>query len=281
MTIEQVWHFTAFGYLPLPKLFTREEMLPLREEFDAVLRLDTPDWDGNSGAVASDICARGPLLRQLLLDERVYDIPRKILGDDFILEAADGSMNVNDTPWHGGGQVTQKPTRSIKLSFYLEDELMADSGCLRLMPMAHRNYLEQVDARWLGVPDWTFPLRNRQVGEAYRPYGLKPEDVPCIAIESELGDGLLFSEDLPHAAFHATSGRRQIHLAFMNNPTGPEQEIWIKHRVALGMGLRPPRAFVGSDDERLRKMVQPLVALGIEPISHQAVSESTAETAHE
>ena len=85
MTIEQVWHFTAFGYLPLPKLFTREEMLPLREEFDAVLRLDTPDWDGNSGAVASDICARGPLLRQLLLDERVYDIPRKILGDDFIL----------------------------------------------------------------------------------------------------------------------------------------------------------------------------------------------------
>ena len=67
----------------------------------------------------------------------------------------------------------------------------------------------------------------------------------------------------------------------MNNPTGPEQEIWIKHRVALGMGLRPPRAFVGSDDERLRKMVQPLVALGIEPISHQAVSESTAETAHE
>lgn len=276
MTVEQVWHFTAFGYLPLPGLFTEDEMLPLRAELDAVLRLDTPDWDGKSEAVASDICARGPLLRQLLLDERVYDIPRMVLGDDFVLEAAGGSMNVGDTPWHGGGQVTQKPVRSIKLSFYLEDQLTADSGCLRLMPMGHRNYLEQIDARWQGVPDWAFPVRNRQVGDGYRPYGLPPDEVPCIAIESRLGDGLLFSEDLPHAAFHAKRGRRQIHLAFMNNPTGPEQETWIKQRAAFGMGLRPPRAFVDADDERLRRMVQPLVALGLEPIDRNSVSAGMA-----
>ena len=268
MTTEQVWHFTSFGFVKMPKLFTRDEFLPLRGEFDALLRLDSPDWDGTSEATATDICARGPLLRQVLLDERVYDIPRKILGDDFVLEAADGSVNVGDTPWHGGGQVTQKPFRSIKLSFYLEDQLDADSGCLRIIPMAHRNYLEQIDKRWLGVPDWVFPLRNRQVRDDYLPFGLKPQEVPCITVASQLGDGLLFCEDLPHAAFGAKRGRRQIHLAFMQKPVGPEQELWIKHRASFGSGMRPPRAFVDADDHRLRRMVEPLVGLGLEPVDY-------------
>ena len=262
---DHVMHFIAFGYVPLRGLFSRAEAAALREEFDRLLLEEFPDFDGSQSRDVAHICARGERHAALLADERLLDIPRKILGHDFVYEGSAGHGHVGDTPWHGGSGVVAWGLPHIKVSLYLDD-LAADDGCLRVVPGAHRNYLRFVDPRWSQAPDYYLPLRNRNTTEEFRPWGLRPDEVPHIPLESSLGDVLVFTEDIPHAAFGGPGLRVQLAIAFMANPVSAEQQGWLKERQASSGGeLRPPRSFIESDDPRMRKMVQPLVDLGFEP----------------
>ena len=51
----------------------------------------------------------------------------------------------------------------------------------------------------------------------------------------------------------------------MANPGAAHQKRWVKYRNAMGRGTNAPRAFAESGDPRLRKMVAPLLELGLEP----------------
>ena len=51
----------------------------------------------------------------------------------------------------------------------------------------------------------------------------------------------------------------------MANPVADHQKRWVKYRNAMGSGITAPRAFAESGDPRLRKMVAPLLELGLEP----------------
>lgn len=264
---EEVWHFIAFGFLPLPGLLTRDEALAVRAELERLGRErgQVPDdtaGDGESGGIG-DVAAAGQRVRALMLDDRVYDIPAKILGHDFTYEASDAQWHVGDTPWHGASGVVRKPLATVKVSFYLDD-LDETNGCLRIVPGGHRNLLESIDSRWVGVPDYLFPIRNRTL-QAELPWGIAPQEVPHLPLPSRLGDACVFTEDLPHAAFGAVGVRRQLSFAFMANPISAHQKRWVKYRNAMGAASTAPRAFAESDDPRLRKMVAPLLALGIEP----------------
>ena len=262
---DHVMHFIAFGYVPLRGLFGRAEAAALREEFDRLVIEDYPDFDGSQSRDVAHICERGECHAALLADERLLDIPRKILGHDFVYEGSAGHGHVGDTPWHGGSGVVTWGLPHIKVSLYLDD-LTADDGCLRVVPGAHRNYLRFVDPRWSQAPDYYLPLRNRNTAEEFRPWGLRSDEVPHIPLESSLGDVLVFTEDIPHAAFGGPGLRVQLAIAFMANPVSAEQQGWLKERQASsGEAIRPPRSFIESDDPRKRKMVQPLVDLGFEP----------------
>ena len=264
---EDVWHFIAFGFLPLPGLLTRDEALAIRAALERLGRErgQVPDdtaGDGEGGGIG-DVAAVDERVRALMLDDRVYDIPAKILGHDFTYEASDAQWHVGDTPWHGASGVVRKPLATIKVSFYLDD-LDETNGCLRIVPGGHRNLLESIDSRWVGVPDYLFPIRNRTL-QAELPWGIAPQDVPHLPLPSRLGDACVFTEDLPHAAFGAAGVRRQLSFAFMANPISDHQKRWVKRRNAMGAASTAPRAFAESDDPRLRKMVAPLLALSIEP----------------
>ena len=260
-----VMHFIAFGYVPLRGLFSRDEASALRDELARLLLEDHPDFDGSQPRSVGHICERGERHAALIDDERLLDIPRKILGHDFVYEGSGASAHVGDTPWHGGSGVITWGVPHIKVCLYLDD-LTATKGCLRVVPGAHRNYLRFIDPRWSQAPDYFIPLRNRNTTEGFRPWGLPPEEVPHIPLESSLGDVLVFTEDIPHAAFGGPGVRRQLSISFLANPTGDEQRRFLKERHACSDGkLRPPRSFVESDDPRKRKMVQPLVDLGFEP----------------
>jgi ectoine hydroxylase-related dioxygenase (phytanoyl-CoA dioxygenase family) len=228
---DHVMHFIAFGYVPLRGLFSRGEAAALREEFDRLLLEAFPDFDGSQSRNVAHICERGERHAALLEDERLLDIPRKILGHDFVYEGSASSAHVGDTPWHGGSGVTTWGLPHIKVSLYLDD-LTADNGCLRVVPGAHRNYLRFVDPRWTQAPDYYIPLRNRNTTEEFRPWGLRPEEVPHIPLESSLGDVLVFTEDIPHAAFGGSGMRVQLAIAFLANPVSADEEFrpW---------GLRP------------------------------------------
>ena len=265
ITTENVWHFIAFGFLPLPGLLSRDEALAIREEIERLghERGQVPSEDATQGVVIGDVAAVGERVRALMLDERVYDIPAKILGHDFTYEGSDAQWHVGDTPWHGASGVEQKELATIKVSFYLDD-LDETDGCLRIIPGGHRNVLKWMDTRWVGVPDYIFPVRNRTVQDEL-PWGISPQEVPHLPLPSRLGDSCVFTEDIPHAAFGSKGVRRQLSFAFMANPVADHQKRWVKYRNAMEGGIRAPRAFAESDEPRLRKMVAPLLELGFEP----------------
>ena len=251
ITTENVWHFMAFGFLPLPGLLTHDEALAIREELERLghERGQVPDDAATEAGGIGDVAAIGGRVRALLLDERVYDIPAKILGHDFTYEGSDAQWHVGDTPWHGASGVTQKPLASIKVSFYLDD-LDEGNGCLRIVPGGHRNLLQWMDSRWVGVPDYLFPVRNRSVQEEL-PWGISPEEVPHLPLPSRLGDACVFTEDLPHASYGARGVRRQLSYRVHGQPGRrapeavgevPERHGPRDHGAARVRGLRRPAA---------------------------------------
>ena len=269
---ESVCHFIAFGFLPLPGLLSRDEALAIREELERLghERGQVPGEPAMEAGGIGDVAAIGHRVRALLLDERVYDIPAKILGHDFTYEGSDAQWHVGDTPWHGASGVEQKPLVSIKVSLYLDD-LDETNGCLRIIPGAHRNLLRWMDSRWAGVPDYLFPVRNRTLQEEL-PWGIGPQEVPHLPLPSRLGDACVFTEDLPHAAFGTKGVRRQLSFAFMANPVAAHQKRWVKyrkrhgprdHRTARVRGVRrpaaaqdgraPPGVGPGAEPPRLRR----------------------------
>ena len=259
---DDVARFNAFGFLALRGLLSRQEALALRAECEALTRAENPDWDGATTAGVGHLCEKGERHAALLDDDRLYDIPHKILGHDFMYEGSACTWYQGDTPWHGGSGVVTWRVPHIKVSLYL-DELGLDDGCLRVLPGAHRNYLRMIDERWSDAPDYFIPVRNRNTRSDFRPWGLPPDQVPHIPLPTRPGDVLVFTEDLPHAAFGSAGLRLQVALAFLANPRTPEQIAYLRSRAAWGGELSAPRALLESDSPRRRRMAQPLADLGL------------------
>ena len=80
---------------------------------------------------------RHPLLTALLEDDRIYDIPKTLLGSDFILALSDALIRVGDTAWHGRNPSRESPTSTyhptVKVGIYFET-VKKETGCLRVIP---------------------------------------------------------------------------------------------------------------------------------------------------
>ena len=260
ITYDEVMHFNTFGYVAQRQLFSPDEVADLRTQFDAVLREDFPAFDNGESVDTTHVCERATgLLETLPVDGRIYDIPLKVLGHDFQYEGSGGHWHVGDTPWHGASGVQQWPLPHIKVSLYL-DELKKGAGELRVVPGSHRNYLRHVDPRWANAPDYLFPLRNRNTHDDFQPWGLRPEEVPHIAVESDPGDVLLFTEDILHSSFGSPGMRRQLTINFMAYPRSDAQIHGLRERV--GQSVEVPASFLSSGDVRRKKMVARLDELG-------------------
>lgn len=259
----EAMRFNTFGFLELPGLFSRDEALGLRNEFDEIVRVDNPDWDGATGPVQGrNPIERGARMLSLIDDDRLYQIPENLLGEDFLFEGSGATVHVGDTPWHGGSGVVTFSVPHIKVSLYLDDDVDDNNGCLRVLPGAHRNYLRFLDRGWESTPDYFFPIRNRSVSEDFRPWGLPPDEVPHIPLPSRLGDVQVFPEELPHASFGSPHPRRQLAISFIAKPNSAEQIAFFKHREAIGAGLSVPRRLLEHPSARVRRMVEPLLEMG-------------------
>ena len=191
ISYDQVTHFNTFGFLKLPELFTQEEMETITRESKEIMAEQIPDFDGTKTVGLPLFAERRPFLAQLVDDDRIHDIPERILGPDFVFTGSGGHFWVGDTPWHGGGHVKKWPIRQIKVSMYLEP-LNADNGCLRVIPGSHRNDLRLIDSRWDQAPDYLEGLReSSSYHPDYRPFRVKPSEVPFVPLESQPGDVLV------------------------------------------------------------------------------------------
>jgi hypothetical protein len=194
-------HFNTFGFLAFPGLLA-DRAEAISAEFEAL-------WARRGGGHAGrphDGTARSALVQfldqseylcSLLDDPRVHDIAASLLGDDFNYMGSDGNFYVGDTRWHSDGYGGRGGLRHIKIAFYL-DPLTRATGALRVIPGSHR----------VGEP---FADRvEREIRESETVWGVAGPDVPALALETQLGDVVVFNHDLKHSAWGGSQRRRMF-----------------------------------------------------------------------
>ena len=135
------------------------------------------------------------------------------------------------------------------------DKLHKDNGGLRVIPGSHRPPFS----------DLLSPLSNDGEDPTAAPFGVAATEVPCVALATEPGDVIVFTESVYHASFGGKS-RMQVTAQFCANPTSDEQltEMCRQHDTQK-WGYHPAPACVHSERPRVRRMVSKLVELGFTP----------------
>lgn len=255
LTKHQIDHYEAFGFLVLRGLLSQGEMDELRSASLSVMQqlrgAVEPQADANQSV--QPWLERHPSMRDLIDDERIHQIPESLLGPDFWLDGTEGHLRVGDTPWHGSDE-HDEDLGWVKVAIYL-DPLSRDSGCLRVIPGTHR---------WHGA-DLFAALRKGDRSEGFRPFGMRADEIYSVALETEPGDVLVFTERLIHGAFGGGIGRHQICANFVANPETERHLAQIKQFYdASTWSLRPTRTYIESDRPRIRRMVQKPLEWGFE-----------------
>ena len=216
LSAEQKAHWETFGFVMLRQLFAPEEMEALRK---AAIEVVTREGGADAlrameGWSIGGFMERHPVLTSFLDDDRIYEIPETLLGPDFILEMTDGHVRAGDTPWHGRDP-RQEPTESsnrpnLRVAIYF-DSLRKENGSLRVIPGSHRR----------PFADHLYPLWSQYDDPTSVPFGVMAPEVPCVALESEPGDVLVFTESVYHASFGGKA-RLQLTAQYWPNPTTEE-----------------------------------------------------------
>ena len=258
ITSQQKAHWETFGFFILRQLFTPDEVNVMRK---AAIEIINQEGGGNAfnsdpGFGLGAFLERHPVLANWIDDDRIYSIMETLLGPDFILEHTGGAVIRGDTPWHGGPPPgMHKPRTHGKVAMYF-DSLRKDSGCLRVIPGSHRRPFGGDLA----------PIYHEADQPQSMVFGVADEDIPSVALESDPGDVIVFTEPVFHGAFGSKIGRLQITAEFNSNPTSDEQvrDLLEFHDKAT-WSFHPSETYINSDRPRIRRMVTRLLELGCTP----------------
>ena len=266
LTKQQQQHFDVFGFVVLRQLFSPDEMAIIIRDFEAAMLEDRDGkpFDGKTRQQVNDWFLERPCAELLVKNQRIEEPIEQLLGPGYTFHKGnDGNFYVGDTIWHpdmgwdphipegqsdpnknvGPWRYHYQP--SIKVAFYL-DSVTKDTGCLRVIPGAHRNpYHDQLWSLHLNVPSaaseddshkfenvrpkllemWEQATGDKEGGERFlsnpniNHFGLAPRDIPSFPIESEPGDAVFFSHQLWHASFGGRVGRLMFTLNFRSAET--------------------------------------------------------------
>ena len=201
LTPQQLAQFDTFGYLGFPGL--------LADKADAIIDAFGAVWDmhggghngkphdGKARSVVVQFLDQSEYLCTLLDDPRIHDIAASILGDDFNYMGSDGNFYVGDTRWHSDGYGGRGGLKHIKIAFYL-DPLTRDTGALRVIPGSHR------------IGDVFSEQLQRDAAKSEDIWGISGNQVPALALETQLGDVLVFNHDIKHSAWGGSTHRRMF-----------------------------------------------------------------------
>ncbi len=257
--------FNTFGYLHLPGFFGAGEVDRLSAEFDAAVHAAAPDGDGTQTLSVPPWGAQDGLGLRLLTDERVADIPSKVLGHGWLLLNVRCVRLAEDLPWQGGGELIPWPLQHITVAVAL-DRAGAGDGCLRFVPCSHRNYLRLLEPRWQKAPDYLYGLRNPAMRWDHNALGVSDEQVPAFTAPTEPGDVVVYTPDVLHAAFGVTEPRRLIEITYVAEPRTDAQLYFLRERDACSGGeFRMPPAVAASTEPSLRDAVARWADLGFDP----------------
>lgn len=210
-------------------------------------------FDGVKSQTVMPFFERRPSIRGLLEDDRIYETVEDLMGPGFVLVLTEAHLSVGDTQWHGDHR-TRGVLPNVKMGIYLES-VTRDSGCLRLIPGSHRSPLFESLA----------PMKLQFDDPGATPLGVLGPDMPCVAVESEPGDVVVFLEEVYHAAFGGRTGRPRIALNFEAAPTTDDRIDIMRTEYAKTVYMyRPAKSLLESDRPRLRSMATPLDRLGFD-----------------
>lgn len=206
----QLNHFSAFGFLKVPELFSASEIQSLTAAFEEVLkRYGRPKQGNPAFRETVPVLDHDERLCQLLDDDRVTGIASSILGEDFNYASSDGNQYIGDTGWHPDGD--HPDLFAIKMAWYL-DPLTRTTGALRVLPGSHR-----WDSIWRGSASVRPNLSNEQ-------WGLSTAEIPGdYAIETNPGDLLIFNHNLFHSSFGGRDGRRMFTMNLVRHAATPDE----------------------------------------------------------
>jgi len=200
LTAQQKTFFDTFGFLAFPGAF-KDKIEMIQAEFETIWTQNGGGHngkahDGKARSCIAQFLDKSEKLSGLLEDPRIHDIAVDLLGEDFNYMGSDGNFYAGDTGWHSDGWT--RGIKHVKFAFYL-DPLTKDSGCLRVIPGSHRigePFADQLQAQ-------IYKLRDN--------WGLEHgRDVPCVPLETQPGDLVLFDWNTKHSSFNGSKRRRMF-----------------------------------------------------------------------
>ena len=261
ISAEQKAHFDTFGFIHLRQQFSLKEMEEVTREADMLWEEHREGRPLGENQGIQEFVEKGPVMTRMVADDRIWSTVEGLLGPRFVWNGSEGNLSFTNSEhqWH-----TDRPREPHAASYgfhlYL-DKVRADTGCLRVIPGSHRPPLH----------DDLLPTNKQAPDSTMKVYGLSPTDIPGVALESDPGDIVFFSQKIYHGVYGKQPGRRYLKLRFVAWPETDEQIASLMRYGNRGRIYLPNDAFVDSDNPRIRAMVDPLLAL---------VARTEAERAH-
>jgi len=289
LTAQQIAHFETFGFLLLRQIFSPDEMAEITHEFEARLKDDLQGeaFDGKKRLAVSPFIEKRPKMWRFVEDDRIYGPVEQLLSPDFMWRGSGANLYVGSTEWHRDAADLELNFTRVNFVFNL-DPVDRNSGCLRVIPGSHRepfhsrlrplNYWRKKQVAAEGrIPQQDVDdfAREFNITEDEPLFGVAPDEVPAVALESQPGDVAIFNMYLYHATFGGRTGRRMFAMNFTSNPKTDDQVALLRKHVEIGRNARKvmqhnassglfDKAFLNSDRPRIRRMVSRLNELRIE-----------------
>lgn len=248
---DQKAYFDTFGFICLPRQFSPKEMETITNEADRLWEEHREGRPPGEDQSIQEFVEKGPIMTQMVADDRIWGTVEALLGPRFVWNGSEGNLNFTqpEHQWH-----TDRPgePHATSYSFHLYlDKVRADTGCIRVIPGSHQPPLY----------DDLSPINEQALDSTMKVYGLSPTEVPGIALESDPGDVVFFSQKIYHGVYGKQPGRRYLKLRFVAWPEKDEAVASLMRYQNRGSIYRPVDSFLHSDNLRIRAMVDPLLDL--------------------
>lgn len=236
LTDEQHRQFDKDGFLLVPGVFSRDEVIALRNESNEIFQHHRPEiWREKNGEprTAFGCHEYNELFRALTVDSRLVEPVEQIIGEQLYIHQFKVNPKVafeGDTfPWHQDFVTWHEDdgmpeARAMNAAIFLDD-VHASNGALMFVPGSHKEgmiYAEDINGRrWLERKDVVRLIRS-------------PDDI-AIA-EGAMGSVLLFHGDVVHGSSgNITPLPRRIlyvtYSAVSNYLRRPTRPPYIAHRT--------------------------------------------------
>src|SRR5215471_10633692 len=245
LSADQLRDFDEQGYLFFPNCFSEEEIALLRDDAEAILKLDRQEvWREKTGAPRTAFAAHtfNETFRLLASHPRLVEPLRQLFGEDVYVHQfklnAKAAFEGDVWQWHQDYGTWARDdgmpeARAMNIAVFL-DEVMPINGPLLLIPRSHKQGVLTAghDQATTSYPLWTLDQETvtRLAAEAAGADG-----VGIVAPTGKPGSVLMFHGNLVHASPPNITPypRKIVYLtlcAVSNHITKFTRPEWIAHR---------------------------------------------------